>query len=217
MSDLAGLITIAADNTASEVAISGNTLAVLLYALGKIDEPQAWADYRGEVFSQADIETIHDLVDRAADEVMNPIMLVYPNEFYISALSAILTSSGSILRSAATAQLLNIVVEVTPFTAAGNSLDWNFYAQKGAWTIKVLGTRNTNCGNVTMNVDSVAWQTRDNYNAAGANNIEYSYSGNILTDGNHTLRLYVGSKNAASSSYRFLVSAIYGHRTGDLP
>jgi len=74
MSDLAGLIAIAADNTASEVHLSPNTLAVLLYALGKIEDERLWADYRGEVMPEADIETIHDLVDEAAYEVMNPIM-----------------------------------------------------------------------------------------------------------------------------------------------
>ena len=76
MSDLPGLLAIAEDNTVSEVRLSPNTLAVLLYALGKIDDWQQWTDYRGEQIPQADIETIHDLVDQASFEVMNPIMTI---------------------------------------------------------------------------------------------------------------------------------------------
>lgn len=75
MSDLAGLLAIAADNTVSEVRLSPNTLAVLLYALGKVDDWRVWKDYRGEQIPEADIETIHDLVDEASYEVMNPIVI----------------------------------------------------------------------------------------------------------------------------------------------
>lgn len=76
MSDLAGLLAIAADNTVSEVRLSPNTLAVLLYALGKVDDWRVWTDYRGEQIPEADIETIHDLVDEASYEVMNPIVIM---------------------------------------------------------------------------------------------------------------------------------------------
>lgn len=74
MSDLPGLLAIADDYTASVVELSPNTLAVLLYALGKVYEDSIWADYRGEHIPAPDIETIHDLVEQASFEVMNPIM-----------------------------------------------------------------------------------------------------------------------------------------------
>lgn len=74
MSDLAGLIANASDHTATDVHLSKDTVAVLLYALGKVYETDVWQDFRGENIPQSDIEIIHDLVDKASYEVMKPIM-----------------------------------------------------------------------------------------------------------------------------------------------
>lgn len=76
MSDLPGLIALAANNTVSVVELQPEALAVLLYALGKIDNYKSWLDFRGEYISDADIELIHELVDLAADNIMRPIVLM---------------------------------------------------------------------------------------------------------------------------------------------
>lgn len=78
MSDLPGLITIAEDNTASIVELNPSSLAVLLYALDKISNPATWKDTPFEYMSDADIETIHELVDLAADDIMRPLVMAVP-------------------------------------------------------------------------------------------------------------------------------------------
>lgn len=74
MSDLPGLLEVAANNTVSEVRLQPESLAVLLYALDKIRNPLEWLDYRGEYISPSDIELIHELVDLAADDIMRQIV-----------------------------------------------------------------------------------------------------------------------------------------------
>lgn len=74
MSDLPGLLTIAANNTVSIVELNPESLAVLLYALDNIRHHQEWLDYWGEYMSPSDIELIHELVDLAADDIMRPIV-----------------------------------------------------------------------------------------------------------------------------------------------
>lgn len=76
MSDLAGLLEVAANNTVSEVRLQPETLAVLLYALDKISNPKTWKDSFGEYMSDSDIELIHELVDLAADDIMRPIVII---------------------------------------------------------------------------------------------------------------------------------------------
>lgn len=216
MSQLDEVQALAANNTAGEFAITGDSLAVLFYALDFVQSLDNWRDYPDEELSATDIDAIQELVDNATDQLMRPIVLDYPDVFSINVLTAVLTGGTTLSRAVNTSQIGNVHTEVTPFTAAGNSIDFSFYAKQGVYTIRYMGIRGTNLGNVTMKIDGTDWQTRDNYNASALNNVEYTYSGDVLTDGNHTLRLYVGSKNASSTAYRFLVSSIYGNRTGDL-
>jgi microcystin-dependent protein len=74
MSDLPGLLDVIGNNTASEVRLTPESLAVLLYALDKVSNHKAWLDYHDEPMSDADIELIHELVDLAADDIMRPLM-----------------------------------------------------------------------------------------------------------------------------------------------
>jgi len=76
MSDLPGLLEVAANNTVSIVELQPESLAVLLYALGKIDNYKSWRDYRNEEISNEDIELIHELVDLASDNIMRKIVTI---------------------------------------------------------------------------------------------------------------------------------------------
>lgn len=76
MSILADVLAIAANNTAGEFSVSGNSLAVLFYALDFLQWMGNWKEYTDEVLSDADIDTIQALVDGAIDELMRPIAMI---------------------------------------------------------------------------------------------------------------------------------------------
>lgn len=74
MSTLADVLALAANNTAGDFSVSGNSLAVLFYALDFLQSLDNWRDYPDEILSSSDIDEIQALVDGAIDELMRPIM-----------------------------------------------------------------------------------------------------------------------------------------------
>lgn len=74
MSQLDEVLNLAADNTASEFALSGESLAVLFYAMDFVQTLEAWKDFSDEEISSSDIDQIKALVDNAIDSLMRPIM-----------------------------------------------------------------------------------------------------------------------------------------------
>jgi hypothetical protein len=142
------------------------------------------------------------------------VTVLYPEVFVINPLSGTKIAGTTLSRVINTSQIFNLHVEVTA-AAINNELSWPFFAKGGTYAIHVLGARGTNYGRVAPKIDgNIADSEQDWYNATAANNIEYVYNCQIGADGQHTLNLVSQSKNASSSSYRFLVSSIYGVRTG---
>jgi microcystin-dependent protein len=74
MSQLDEVLALAANNTAGEFSISGDSLAVLFYALDFAQSLDNWRDYPDEELSETDIDEIKALVDGAIDQLMRPIM-----------------------------------------------------------------------------------------------------------------------------------------------
>lgn len=141
-------------------------------------------------------------------------IMEYPKTFDINPLTARRIAGTTLSRVVSTAQLYNIVVEITP-AAINNFMQFDFYCAKGAYDLKIMGARGTNYGIVSLNVDGVAQADEQTwYNAANTNNIEYTYEIEVLTDGNHSLDMYTVAKTAASTGYRFFMSSITGKRTG---
>lgn len=77
MSELAGILANAADNTARTVTITPNSQAVLFFALEYIRRLSAWRDYQGEVIPDADRHQITDLIDKAIDDLMREASMFY--------------------------------------------------------------------------------------------------------------------------------------------
>ena len=76
MSQLDEVLALAANNTAGEFSLSGNSLAVLFYALDFTQNLDNWRDFADEQLSAADLDAIQALVDGATDELMRPIAMI---------------------------------------------------------------------------------------------------------------------------------------------
>ena len=76
MSELPGVLAIAADNTAGVFGLSADTLAVLFFALQFVENYENWKDYADEVLSDADRDDIDRLVGVATYEVMNMVDII---------------------------------------------------------------------------------------------------------------------------------------------
>lgn len=74
MSQLDEVLTLGANNTAGEFALSGESLAVLFYALDFVQNLNNWRDYADEELDTTTIDEIRALVDNATDSLMRPIM-----------------------------------------------------------------------------------------------------------------------------------------------
>lgn len=144
--------------------------------------------------------------------------IIYPGNFNLSVLDAFLSSGTTLLRGTNTSQIYNAQVEVSPFTALGNTLRWSVYCTAGQYDVTVLGARGTNYGDLSLNVDGGTYTAAQSaYNATAANNIFYVYDLTFPTDGNHTIFARVSGKNASSSAYRFIFSALYGRYRQSIP
>jgi len=71
VSELSGVQSVASENEAGVFALSADTLALLSFALGFVEDYENWKDYPDEVLSDADIDDIDRLVGVATYEVMN--------------------------------------------------------------------------------------------------------------------------------------------------
>jgi microcystin-dependent protein len=72
MSELAQVQALAANNTAGNFSLSGESLAVLFYALDFAQNLDNWRDYPNEEISSSDLDEIQRLVDGAIDQIMRP-------------------------------------------------------------------------------------------------------------------------------------------------
>ena len=70
MSELDALLENASNNTAGVFSLSGETLAVLFFALSFVQDIETWKDYPDEPLTDAQIDQIVELVDWANDELM---------------------------------------------------------------------------------------------------------------------------------------------------
>jgi len=73
MSELSGVLEVAADNTAGVFGLSADTLAVLYFALHQIEDYEYWKDFKDEELTDADRDEIDRLVAVATYEVMNMV------------------------------------------------------------------------------------------------------------------------------------------------
>lgn len=70
MTELDALLDNASDNTAGVFSLSGETLAVLFFALSQVQNIDVWRDFPDEPLTDEQIDQITELVDWANDELM---------------------------------------------------------------------------------------------------------------------------------------------------
>lgn len=73
MSQLDAILENASNNTAGVYSLSGETLAVLFYALSFVQSLNAWKDFPDEPLTDSQIDQIVELVDWANDEIMREL------------------------------------------------------------------------------------------------------------------------------------------------
>lgn len=194
------------DDPAFMAAVSGQ-LIELLY-------PENWEKH-GALTPAQMADAFRLAYYEFADSVcIEPGDFLYPETFNINPLSGVRVAGTTLSKVTNSSQMYNLMIELTA-PAINNSIAWSFFCMGGHYDLHVLGARGTNYGRVAIKIDGGYADTeQDWYNATPANNIDYVYHVNVSSDGMHTLNLLSESKNAASSSYRFLVSSLYGIRTG---
>lgn len=75
MTELDAVVALASDNTAGVFSLSGDTLAVLNFALGIVQNLNVWRDFPDELLTDAQIDQIVELIDAAADEIMREVKM----------------------------------------------------------------------------------------------------------------------------------------------
>jgi len=76
MSQLDEVLALGANNTAGEFSLSGDSLAVLFYALDFVQNLNNWRDYADEELDATTVDEIQALVDNATDSLMRPIVTI---------------------------------------------------------------------------------------------------------------------------------------------
>lgn len=216
MSDLPGVIALAENNTVSVVELQPESLAVLLYALAKIRNPQSWRDYYGEYMSDEDIELIHELVDLASDNVMRPIVIpeqIFPMSFMAFGHQAKMVGTGALQSIFSNiAQFAEYTRVVTPYI--NNEYEFEVLLAKGEWNFNYMAFTNNSSGQVRLRVDGVDTAfLNEYYSAVQVVNVISNHSDpvTISTDGIHKISFKMVSKHASSSNYNFWLQALWGH------
>lgn len=219
MSDLPGLLNVAANNTVSIVELQPESLAVLLYALDKVSHHQEWLDYWGEDISEADIELIHELVDLAADNVMRPLVIpepVYPNEILILGHEFTNSVGNALLPIHLNTWDYGFYMEHTT-VAINNEFKCSAVLAGGSWDFKYICSMDAASAIVTSKIDGAYQQDLDLYAAASVLNVRTRFGTAIgLGAGRHEFTFKATSKRAASSGYRMRLVAMYGRNNGTL-
>lgn len=73
MTQLDALLDNASNNTAGVFSLSGETLAVLFFALSQVQNLDVWRDYPDELLTDEQTDQIVELVDWANDELMREV------------------------------------------------------------------------------------------------------------------------------------------------
>lgn len=76
MTELDALLANASNNTAGVFSLSGETLAVLFFALSQVQNIDVWRDFPDEPLTDEQIDQITELVDWANDELMREVNVI---------------------------------------------------------------------------------------------------------------------------------------------
>jgi len=222
MSHLLDEILALADGEPSITAtLSGESVAVILFGTGFLDERLNWLDLRYDPLdeitdSQWDI--IEKLVANLYEEVVTPVPLHYPETFLIWPAMAKSITGGALT-------IGNLVNQIPLYTAnfttlaLNNRIQFPFFARSGVYDITVRGLRNTASAKVQIFTDeNVSPITEVDMYGTNTFNLEWLFgSVPFSNSGEHTIDFKAYAKNAASSNYGMYFTWIKGVRTADYP
>jgi hypothetical protein len=221
MSHLLDEILALADGEPSITAtLSGESVAVLLFATGFLEERLNWLDLKHDPMdevtdSQWDI--IEKLVANLYEEVVTPVSpQEYPSSFYLAGDQAYDWSGGGFLLTISTTNPHNLIMGVTPL-ATGNRLHYSIFCKAGTYAYRMRGQKAPTLGITKIYIDDVdSGASADWYNASAINNQSVTGSVVIPTSGRHKLSLVCNTKHASATNYGMAVSDINAYITGGI-
>ena len=100
-------------------------------------------------------------------------------------------------------------------TADGDNISFKVWLAKGTYSITLDYWKNNNQGIIKIDIDGTTVMTVDQYNSSATSNMQTTETGiNVSTSGLKTITFKVDGKNASSSDYWGVFSAIIIRRTG---
>ena len=217
---LDGVLDQAADGEPATVALSSESVAVLFFGFGFLLERENWLDKAEDQLDEvtdADWDAIEKLVGNVAYELMTPLTILYPEDFYADAITFEPFVAPGVTRQVNVNALL--CHYVFPSTIAQfNSLTFRAFLRSGTYQFNALGVTSNNKGIMHVQVqDGGSQGTIDWYSASVSANVFKQTTITVAEDGQHVISLEMNTKNASSSNYDLAIEAVWGHRTGDLP
>ena len=98
--------------------------------------------------------------------------------------------------------------------AINDEISFTLGLEAGTYSVGFLYHQGTDRGITTVTLAGTSLGTFDGYNGTSSLNLIKTFTGAVVTTGgSNTLDLKVASKNASSTNYRLLVSAITLQRT----
>lgn len=212
----------AANGSPIDAALSSESVAVLLFASGFIDQRFNWLDREYDPLDEvtdADWDAIEKLVANLYDEVMTPMPPAeYPEQFLIWPPMAKSIAGGALSITNLTNMIpLYTAMYVTP--ALNNRIQFPCFMRSGVYDITVHGLRTTSAAKVQIFTDeNFSPITEVDMYGTVAYNIDWLFgSVPFSNSGNHTLDFKAYAKHASSTGYGMWFTWIRGIRTADYP
>ncbi len=118
--------------------------------------------------------------------------------------------TGGIVLSTLSTQLFNLYgAQGTP--ADGDKIQTTILLKAGTYDVFVLGATDGNRGKIDWDLDGAAAfiSGQDWYNAGAQNSVVKTGTATVAADGRHLLSATINGKNASSSNYFFVLTAIW--------
>lgn len=98
--------------------------------------------------------------------------------------------------------------------AQNNEINWDVVLGAGTWSIELIHITISTAGIYTIQLDEATVGTIDGYTAATTYDVRTTVSGIVVgASGKKRLKLLMATKNASSSNYRGLLTAVQLRRT----
>lgn len=205
------------DNPAVPLCINASWAGHIDGLLDQLTDRRSWQGTEEEVdYAVGQIQKLMVAIKATAECEVN-VPQVYPENFYIDALSAEPVDPLTVVRTV-NAGFLTCHTVSPGSIAQNNAIQLRVFARKGVYLLTALGQTTNNKGISTIRVVGGADEaTMDWYSAVAAANVFKTASLDFENDGEQVIKIIMATKNAASANYDLALQFLQGLRTGDLP